>query len=130
WFDCASKVLYNLEHVVAFLFLENNFEAYVNDSKEVKSLVEHYHDDLIKTFNHSSWMDESTRLEAVKKVKTMKSIVGFTPQFMDEITLEAAYYHFPEMSETDHFANMIYATRYYSELQFSNYNRPPDSRRR
>lgn len=71
----------------------------------------------------SDWIDDETKVKALKKSSNMITLLGFPEQSYDTILLDR-YYENVRVCEWDHFGNSQRLRAMQQAIQFSQYGKP------
>lgn len=95
---CMVQVLHNLPILLNSIYIRNYFD------KETKSLVldiiRGVKSEFMKVLESNSWMDDTTKLRAIKKLENMGALIGFPNELLDDKVLKK---HFENLTIHDNF---------------------------
>lgn len=98
-----------------------------NDAQEKLSRARHMLNDIRRSFNklvwQTSWMDEQTKLETLKKSAAMQSFIGYPEWLTNKTILDESYRGFTVKSDT-HLMNMINILHWEMKYKLDNLNIP------
>ncbi|XP_064480481.1 neprilysin-like [Ornithodoros turicata] len=111
--DDSSSTLHTMVYMIGKCFIEIWLELpYVFGGLFVRRWLTQRDIDAAKTmtdavrnateagFHTLSWMDNTTREHAIKRMQTLRSVVGFPENLLTEDKLDAHYAHVPELEGT------------------------------
>ncbi|KAK3840046.1 MAG: hypothetical protein JOS17DRAFT_725821 [Linnemannia elongata] len=107
WKTCVSVVNFNLGQVIGHYFVEQTFKG--NSRKEVMSIMENVLASYEKTFPTLKWLDTTTRDGAIKKLKAIVQLVGYSTDAPDVASSKALdeYYKDYTVAVNDYFGNQL-----------------------
>ncbi|KAK5796897.1 hypothetical protein F5H01DRAFT_385459 [Linnemannia elongata] len=105
WKACVSLVNRNLGQVAGHYFVEQTFKG--NSRTEVMSIIQNVLSSYGKTFPTLKWLDKITRDGAIKKLKAIVQLVGYSTDAPDVASSKALdeYYKDYTVSADDYFGN-------------------------
>lgn len=94
------------------------------DSKKiVESLTFDIHDAFLEKLKKISWMDESTRHEAIRKAKAMLFDIGYPDELIDDDKLDE-HYHDLELQNDSLFHNVLRIRKFDQMHKIKQYRQP------
>ncbi|KAK3840063.1 MAG: hypothetical protein JOS17DRAFT_798110 [Linnemannia elongata] len=107
WKTCVSVVNLNLGQLTGHYFVEQTFNG--NSRKEVVSIMENLLGSYGKSFPNLKWLDKTTRDGAIKKLKAIVQLVGYSTDAPDVASSKALdeYYKDYTVTVNDFFGNQF-----------------------
>ncbi|KAG0302166.1 hypothetical protein BGZ97_002475 [Linnemannia gamsii] len=107
WKPCVSVVSDNLGQMAGHYFVEQTFKG--NSRKEVMSIIENVLGSYGKSFPTLAWLDKTTREGAMKKLKAIVQLVGYSTDAPDVASSKALdeYYKGYTVAANDYFGNQL-----------------------
>ena len=92
---CLKSTKRSLTYALSHLYIKNFFgnETKQKASEMFQNIIEVFR----KSLEENDWMEDKTRVEALKKLNNMKLFVGYPDQLMDESKI-AEYYQSVSLS--------------------------------
>ncbi|KAK5820647.1 hypothetical protein F5H01DRAFT_404111, partial [Linnemannia elongata] len=124
WKTCVSVANRNLGQVVGRYFVEQTFKG--NSRKEVTSIIENVLASYGKTFPTLKWLDKITRDGAIKKLKAIVQLVGYSADAPDVASSKALdeYYRDYIVASNDYFGNQFRYSVWLATTTFSTLSLP------
>lgn len=95
--------------------------------KEVESLTLDIHDAFIRKLEQISWMDESTRRQAIRKAEAMLFDIGYPDELVDDDKLNE-YYLDLELQNDSLFHNVLRIRKFHQMHNIKQYREPIDKK--
>ncbi|KAF9545334.1 hypothetical protein EC957_011088 [Mortierella hygrophila] len=107
WKTCVWVVSSNLGQVAGHYFVEQTFKG--NSRQEVMSIIENVLASYGKAFPTLKWLDKTTRDGAIKKLKAIVQLVGYSTDAPDVASSKALdeYYKDYTVATNDYFGNQF-----------------------
>ncbi|KAF9154692.1 hypothetical protein BG015_000220 [Linnemannia schmuckeri] len=107
WKTCVSVVNRNLGQMAGHYFVEQTFKG--NSRKEVMSIMENVLASYGKSFPTLKWLDKTTRDGAIKKLKAIVQLVGYSTDAPDVASSKALdeYFKGYTVAANDYFGNQF-----------------------
>ncbi|EFP12948.1 hypothetical protein CRE_05303 [Caenorhabditis remanei] len=84
--DCTGKVVIKLPLAALRMFARNHFDK--ENLQIASDMVEDVIESFVETIQESSWLHETTKQRAIKKVKNMKKVIGYPKELEAPGTLD------------------------------------------
>ncbi|KAL7648768.1 UNVERIFIED_CONTAM: hypothetical protein RMT77_000675 [Armadillidium vulgare] len=104
WLTCVSYVNGNLGYVLGSLFVKKYYPQ--TSKKDSEKMIELIRESFVETIYDATWMDETTRNTAIKKVDAMVRNVGYPEYILNNTYMDYIYSQL-DFNESDHFWNVI-----------------------
>ncbi|KAF9958332.1 hypothetical protein BGZ72_000537 [Mortierella alpina] len=104
WKSCVQAVQSELSGIVGYFFVQKTF-GYSSRSM-AKSMVDSIRKAFRKSIEEAAWLDESTRIGAIKKLDKVVAIIGYDPKFHSSLSLQNQYSNYV-VKENDYFGNRL-----------------------
>ncbi|XP_068250571.1 neprilysin-like [Palaemon carinicauda] len=111
WYDCVTKVRILLPMAVGQMFFKKN--PIENVTHDANNLVGHVADAFRNMLRSATWMSEETRRKAIRKLDEMVHFVAYPDYLLDDEELNEHMKGLPEVSESDHFGNVMTLLRWH-----------------
>lgn len=95
--------------------------------RTVESLTFDIQDFFLDRLKKVSWMDESTRHEAIRKAEAMLFDIGYPDELVDDEKLDE-YYHDLELQNDSLFHNVLRIRKFQQMHQIKQYHEPIDKK--
>jgi predicted metalloendopeptidase len=109
---CMGQVLHNLPILVNSIYIRNYFDLEMK--KLVTEIIEGIRNEFMKILISSTWMDKITKKRAIFKLQSMKALVGFPDELLDDKELKK---YFENLTITDNFFENILAINIFNNYQ-------------
>ncbi|KAG0301927.1 hypothetical protein BGZ97_002554 [Linnemannia gamsii] len=107
WKDCVNDVNRYLGHMAGHYYIQ---EAFKGDSrKEVMTIIDNIITSYERTFPVLEWLDKTTRDGAIKKLKAMAQVIGYSTVAPDVASSESLDSYFKDytVDAGDYFGNLL-----------------------
>ncbi|KAG0371442.1 hypothetical protein BGX24_001670 [Mortierella sp. AD032] len=107
WKTCVATVNKNMGQLAGHYFVQETFKG--NSRKEVMTIVDNILDSYGKNFPTLEWLDQTTRDGAIKKLKAIAQLVGYSTSSPDVASTESLedYYKDFAVASDDYFGNQL-----------------------
>ncbi|KAF9122996.1 hypothetical protein BGW39_009333, partial [Mortierella sp. 14UC] len=126
WKTCVSNVNKNMGQLAGHYFVQATFKG--NSRKEVMNIVDNILDSYGKNFPTLAWLDKTTRDGAIKKLKAITRLVGYStnkPDVLSSSSLDAHYKDFTVAAD-EYFGNQLRFSIWSTKNSFSKLPLPVD----
>ncbi|CAI2347094.1 unnamed protein product [Caenorhabditis sp. 36 PRJEB53466] len=87
--DCAKRAMHLLPRAALRIFVQNHFKR--GNREKVRKVVDSIRSAYSRMFNASTWLDETTKETAVRKLDNMETVVGYPDEFEANGTLDRLF---------------------------------------
>ncbi|KAF9905558.1 hypothetical protein EC991_001588 [Linnemannia zychae] len=126
WKTCVSNVNKNMGQLAGHYFVQATFKG--NSRTEVMNIVDNILDSYGENFPTLTWLDEATRDGAIKKLKAITRLVGYStnnPDVLSPSSLDAYYKDFAVAAD-DYFGNQLRSSIWSAKNSLSRLPLPVD----
>lgn len=113
--ECAQKTTGRLSIAVGALYVRRYFDE--NSKRHAVELVNNIRNEFIKLLHDLPWMDETTKLHAIEKTKSMETHIAYPDELLDDKKLDEFYADL-DIEADDYFGNMLKVRKFDQINQF------------
>ncbi|XP_064085385.1 neprilysin-like isoform X2 [Macrobrachium nipponense] len=111
WYDCVTKVRILLPMAIGQMFFKKH--SIENVTGDANKLVEHVTEAFRNMLRSATWMSNETTEKAIRKLDEMVHFVGYPDYLLDDEAMNEHMQGLPEVSDTDHFGNVVALLRWH-----------------
>lgn len=115
WRECTDVVNNKLAAAVGALYVRKYFKK--NSKQEALEMVGNVRHEFAETLNTVDWMDNKTRAEALRKLNSMDTLIGYPDELMDDAKLEG-YYKDLNVSGETYLQDILKIQKYFGDFEF------------
>lgn len=124
WKYCVNTVDNNVGELIGHYYIQQAFPDKSRD--EVKGIIQSLLTTYGQVFPKLTWLDETTIAGAIKKLKAIGVLVGYStdqPNVADSKSLQE-YYQGLQVDSTDFYGNQVRSEAWLTEISFSKLYKP------
>ncbi|KAK3825806.1 MAG: hypothetical protein J3Q66DRAFT_277932, partial [Benniella sp.] len=122
WKHCVSVVNRHLDDMAGQYFVEESFKG--ESRNQVYSMIETLRESYLKAFPTLEWLDDATTTEAIKKMKAIVQLIGFStdsPNVASSDSLDE-YFSGYKVQPGDYFGNQMRVSQWSPDKAFRELN--------
>lgn len=113
---CMAEMLHNLPILANSIYVRNYFN--METKNLVRVIIEGIRKEFMEILVNSVWMDEITKQRAIIKLESMRALIGFPDELLDDEKLTE---HHENLTITDNFfENVLSVNLFYNYQKFTN----------
>ncbi|XP_029824984.2 neprilysin-4-like [Ixodes scapularis] len=115
WKKCIAKISGSMAHAVGRLYVDKMFDP--KAKKTIDELVGVINNTFEEMLENNTWMDDSTREEAMEKLRKMGAKIGYPPWILNDTYLNGLYEYMPAVSLNYSFLNVLHGLDLNRDIQ-------------
>ncbi|KAJ8668516.1 hypothetical protein QAD02_010179, partial [Eretmocerus hayati] len=121
WEECTKEVTANMPFAVGALYSKKSKNRKTKEM--VTEMFMNLQDEMEEMIKNANWMDVNTRKAALNKVHSMKSLIMYPDELMDDTKIMDIYKNL-ELSPDSYLQNKLNCTRLQTDMSFGLLKKP------
>lgn len=109
---CVGEAYNNLPILVNSIYIRHFFD--IDTKNLVHEVLKGIGEEFMKILESNTWMDEITKQRAINKLKSMKALIGFPDELLDNETLKK---HLENLTISDNFFESTLSINIFNNYQ-------------